>query len=210
MRLGTVVGGLGLVLLGVDSPEDIHTEEAVRAEGQLNHQTQSDPVGAEAEDFVLLAGQHGIEEDAAEGDLGSSFVAEGVVDDQPDTAAGNEGSEKFDQENATEFVPVPGGFAEEPKRLGVVLVGRTSRSFPDTTDRTTSQADDPGRHHRTKRGEDLRAKARSEKGYQGVEAGSKLIHERAILAGGQACGRLNQHLIRTPDMARFSYLGTPS
>ena len=88
-----MVVGLGFVLLGVDAPEDVHAEEAVGAEGELDHQPQGDPVGAVAEDLVSFAAQDRVEEDATEGNLGTSFVAKGVVDNQVDPCAGDESSQ---------------------------------------------------------------------------------------------------------------------
>src|SRR5207245_8595603 len=115
--------GAGLALLGVEPPEDVQAEEAVLTARELDDQTQGDPVGAVAEDLVPFAAQDGVEEDATEGDPGAALVAEGVVDDQPQAQAGDEGGEELGQENATDLVPIPGGAAEEAEGGEVAVVG---------------------------------------------------------------------------------------
>jgi hypothetical protein len=50
LRLGAVATGFGLGFLGGYPPQDVETEGAVFAGGQLDDQAESDPVGAEAED----------------------------------------------------------------------------------------------------------------------------------------------------------------
>jgi len=64
-------------------------------------------------DLVLAGTQHGVEEEAAEGDLGAALVAEGVIDDEPDGRAGDEVGEEFEQHDAGEVIPVPDGSVEE-------------------------------------------------------------------------------------------------
>src|SRR5262249_18465705 len=137
----------------------VQAVEAVLAEGQLDHQAQGDPVGAEAQGLVVLGGQHRVEEDAAEGDPGAALVAEGVVGDQPDAGAWDEGSEQLDEEDAADLVPVPGGLAEQAEGLGAVQGGCASGGRPDAAEGAAAQADDPGGDHTAEGGEGLAAEA---------------------------------------------------
>jgi hypothetical protein len=128
----------------------------------LDDQAEGDPVVAEAEDLVALAGQHRVEEDAAEGDLGPALVAEGVVDGQPDAGAGGEGAKELDQQDAPQFVPVPDGFAEEAEGGAVAARGGAAGGLPDAGDGAPAQADGPGGGHEAEDTEDLQAEARAE------------------------------------------------
>src|SRR5262249_27594749 len=122
------------------------------------------PVVAEAEGLVLAAGKDGIQEDAAEGDLGPTLVAERVVHYYPDARAGNEVLQQGDQQQTHDLVPVPDGLGEEAEGGGVVLMSGAAGGLPDAGDRTPAQADDPGGGHGPEGREDLLAEGRGERG----------------------------------------------
>jgi hypothetical protein len=95
-------------------------------------------------------------------DLGTAFVAEGVVCNQPDARAGDEGGQELDQEDTTDFVPVPGGRAEKAKSGVVAVIGGAAGGFPDAADGAASQADNPGRDHEAEGGIGLATEANPE------------------------------------------------
>src|SRR5262249_46531355 len=95
---------------------------------------------------------------------GAALVAQGVVGDQPDARAGDEGGEQLDAEDAADLVPVPGGRAEQAEGLGVVLVPGAAGGFPDAADGAAAQADDPGGADAAEGLEDLGAEATGEGG----------------------------------------------
>src|SRR5512135_2307694 len=89
----------GLSFLAIAAPEHRQAEVAIGAEWQRHGDPEHDPVEAEAQGLVPLGREHGVEEDAAEGDLGPALVAERVIDDDPDDPAGD----GCDRANAKNF-----------------------------------------------------------------------------------------------------------
>ena len=87
LALGTVFVFGRAPLLLVDPPQNRQAEVTVRAKRQFDDDAEHHPVVAEAEDLVLFRAQDRIEEDAAKGYLGSSFMGERVIDDCPDADA---------------------------------------------------------------------------------------------------------------------------
>jgi hypothetical protein len=146
-------------LLAADAPEEVDAEEAILTSGQLHHQPQGDPVGAEPEGLVLLGGEDGIEEDAPEGDLGPALVAEGVVGDEPEGGAGDQDGEQSDEEDATEVVPIPNSLTEQPESGRVVGDVGAPGGLPDSADGAASQGDNPGSSDLGESGKDLGAEA---------------------------------------------------
>ena len=74
----------------------------------MHHQTQQYLVGAKAEDLVPATAENGVEEDAAEGDLGPTLVTEGVVDGHPDDPAGDQMCQDQGGQDDPQVVPLPG------------------------------------------------------------------------------------------------------
>src|SRR5207302_4960531 len=136
-------------LLLVNPPQNRQAEVPVGAKGQLDDDPEDHPVVAEAEDFVLFGAEDGIEEDAAEGHLGPSFVGQGIVDDDPKPHSRYQ-SQDTQQQQATDLIPVPDGLAEQAVGSGMVALFRMAGSFPNPADRAPSQTDDPGGDRQTK------------------------------------------------------------
>ena len=113
-----------------------------------------------------LGREHGVEEDAAEGDLGPPLVAERVIDDDPDHAAGDQvGQDQRGQDDA-QVVPLPGGGMEDGVGGIVVPLGRQPGGLPDLADGARAEADDPAGDQRLEGLEDLGAEAIAERLYQ--------------------------------------------
>ena len=122
--------------------------------------------------------QHGVEEDAAESDLGATFVTEGVIDDQPDGRTGNEIAEQLDEHEAGEIIPVPDGLIEEAIGFGVVGVGSLPGGLPDAGDGASSQANNPGSNHDAEGGMNRFVETPGKRGEQDEQRRGKLEHER--------------------------------
>src|SRR5262249_915129 len=90
-------------------------------------------------------------------DLGPPLVTEGVIGNDPDTAAGYEDSQEADQQDAGDLIEVPDGLGEEAVGSGMVALLGLAGSLPDPTDGTPSGADDPRRHHVAEEGKGLLA-----------------------------------------------------
>ena len=92
---------------------------------------------------MLLRREDGVEEDAAEGDLGPPLVAEGVIDGDPDDAAGDQvGQDQRGQDDA-QVVPLPGGGVEDGVGGVVVPLGGQPGGEPDLADGAWPLAGDP-------------------------------------------------------------------
>ena len=131
---------------------------------------------------MLLRREHGVEEDAAEGDLGAALVAEGVVDHDPDHAAGDQVGEDQGGQDDAQVVPLPGGGVEDGVGGVVVPLGGQPGGLPDLADGARAEADDPAGDQGLEGLEDLGAEAIAERLYQGGEAGDKLIHRADLRA----------------------------
>jgi hypothetical protein len=131
---------------------------------------------------VLLRRQDGVEEDATEGDLGAPLVAEGVVDDDPDHAAGDQvGQDQGGQDDA-QVVPLPGGGVEDGIGGVVVSLGRQAGRLPDLAEGAGAEADDPTGEQGLEGREDLGVEVVAERLYQRGEAGDKLVHRADLRA----------------------------
>src|SRR5262249_28996380 len=139
-------------------------------------EAQDDVVDAEAEGLVPLGGEDRVEEDAAEGDLGAALMAEGVVDDQPDDAPGDEVGQDQRGQDEAQGVPLPGGGVEDGVGGIVVPPGSQPGGLPDLTDGPRAVAGDPAGEQGLEGLEDLDAEAVPEVSYQIGEAGDKLVH----------------------------------
>ena len=111
---------------------------------------------------MLFRAEDGIEEDTPKGDLGPSFVGQGIVEDDPESHARCQG-QNVEQEQAADLIPVPDGLAEEAVGSGMIALLRVAGGFPDSADGTASQTDDPGGDRQTKRGENLLTKSGSQR-----------------------------------------------
>jgi hypothetical protein len=125
---------------------------------------------------VVPGGEHGIEEDAAEGNLGAALVAEGVVDGDPDHAAGDQMSQDQGNQDQAEVVPLPDGGAKDRVRGVVMALGGPAGGLPDSADGMRSEADDPAGQQGLEGLEDLGMETLVEGLYQSGERGNKLIH----------------------------------
>jgi len=121
---------------------------------------------------------NGVEEDAAESDLGAALVTEGVVDDQPDRRTWDEIAEQLDEEDAGDVVPVPDGSIEEPIGAGVVGVGRLAGGLPDPGEGAPAQAGDPGYHEQREGGMHGLVETARKGGEQDDQRCGNLEHER--------------------------------
>jgi hypothetical protein len=184
-------GGLGaglvavLALLAVEPPEHRQAVVAVGAEWDRHGDAQHDPVEAEPEGLVLLRGEHGVEEDAAEGDLGPTLVTEGVVDHEPGHAAGDQVGEDQCGQDQAQVVPLPGGGMEDGVGGVVVPLGSQAGGLPDLADGARAKADDPTGDERLEGREDLGMETIAKRLYQSGEAGDKLIHRAGLR---EVCG----------------------
>jgi hypothetical protein len=89
---------------------------------------------------MSLGREHGVEEDATEGDRGATLVAERVVDDDPDHAAGDEMTQDQSGQDDAQVVPLPGGRVEDGiSRMVMPLSGPTG-GLPDLADGTRAEA----------------------------------------------------------------------
>ena len=203
-------GGLGtglvavLPLLAIEPPEHRQAVVAVGAHRHRDGDAQDDPVEAEPQGLVPLRREHGVEEDAAEGDLGAALVAEGVVDDDPDHAAGDQvGQDQGGQDDA-QVVPLPGGGAEDGVGGIVVPLGGPPGGLPDLAEGARAEADDPTGEHGLEGREDLGVEAIAERLYQGGERRDKLIHGADLRAvSGPGCQ--NTPRIPTPRVRVRSF-----
>jgi hypothetical protein len=117
---------------------------AVGPEAQADGHARHDVVEPVAEDLAALRGQHGVQEDAAEGDLAAALVAEGVVDDDPDGAEGDEVAQDEKAEDGAELVPVPPGVSEEVIDGGPVAARAERAGLPALGQGARAGADQPG------------------------------------------------------------------
>ena len=131
---------------------------------------------------MLLGREHGVEEDAAEGDLGAALVAEGVVDGDPDHAAGDQVDEDQGSQDKAQVVPLPAGGVEDGIGGAVVPLGGQAGGLPDRADGARAEADNPSGDQGLEGREDLGVEAIAERLYQGGEAGDKLIHRAGLRA----------------------------
>ena len=90
----------------------------------------------------------------------------------------------LDNQQASDFVPVPSGLAEESKGGGVIVMLRQSGRFPDATDGASPEAHNPCSQHLAKRLKDFGAKALGIGSYQSAQRRSKLVHERDLHSRG--------------------------
>ena len=84
-------------------------------------------------------------------------MAEGVIDDRPDAAAGDEGGQQADQQEAGDLVEVPDGLGEQAVGGGVVALSGLPGGLPDAADGVPPEADDPGGDEAPEEVEDLLA-----------------------------------------------------
>ena len=91
------------------------------------------------------------------GNLGSPLVAQGVIDDHPDAAAGDEGGQQTDQQDTRDFIEIPDGLGEQAVGCGVVAMLGLPCGFPDAADGVPTEADDPGGDHASEEVKDLLA-----------------------------------------------------
>ena len=105
---------------------------------------------------MLLRAEDGVEEDAAEGDLGAALMGEGVIDDGPEADTRKQGQHPEHQQ-AADLIPVPDGLAEQAIGAGVVVLFRLPGGLPDPADGAAPQADDPGSDQLAEAGVDLPA-----------------------------------------------------
>jgi hypothetical protein len=132
---------------------------------------------------VLIGGQHGVEEDAAEGDLGTALVTEGVVDHDPDDPAGDQLGEDQGGQDDAQVVPFPGGRMEDGIGGVVVPLRGQPGGLPDLADSAGAETDDPAGDQDLEGLEDFGPEAVAERRYQSGEAGDELVHR-----GGPPCG----------------------
>ncbi len=144
----------GLALLAGEPPEHRQAVIPIGAERQWDRDPQDDPVETEPQRFVFLGREHGVEEDAAEGDLGAALVAERVIDDDPDHTAGDKrGQDQCGQEDPP-VVPLPGGGTEHGVSRIVMPPGGPAGGLPDLADGARAEADDPTGEQGLEGGED--------------------------------------------------------
>jgi hypothetical protein len=93
-------------------------------------------------------------------------VAEGVVDDDPGHAAGDQMSQDQGGQDDPQVVPLPGGGVEDGLGGVVVPPGRQAGGLPDLTDGAWAEADDPASQERLEGGEDLGVEAIAGRHYQ--------------------------------------------
>lgn len=113
---------------------------------------------------MAFAAEYGVEEAAAEGDLGPALVAEGIIDDDPDVALGDEVGEDVEAEDGAEFIPVPLGGAEEVVDGVVVLAPGEGGGLPDFGQGARAGAEEPGDEDVLEVGEGFLAEAVAEGG----------------------------------------------
>ncbi len=147
-----------------------------RAQGDGDRDPQDDPVDAEAERLVPVGREDGVEEDATEGDLGATLVAERVVDHDPDDPAGDQVGENQGRQDEAQVIPLPGGGVEDGVSGVVVPLGGPPGDLPDLADGAWTEADDPAVQQRLEGDKDLGMEAIAEGLYQRGERGNKLIH----------------------------------
>src|SRR5665213_1759653 len=140
LGLLAVAGG---ALLAEGAPEYRQGEAAAAPPGELDDQSQHDVIDGEAEHLARLAGQDGVEEDAAQGDTLAAFVAEGVIDGEPDDALGDELGDEQGEQELTEFVPVPVGAGEQVVDDAIVADTLEEAERPDLGEGARPQADEP-------------------------------------------------------------------
>src|SRR5262249_24485955 len=172
-RAGAVAG---LPLLALDPPEDRQAEVAVGPPRHRHGEAQHDVVEAEPQDLAAPRGEDRVAEDAAEGDLGPALVAEGVVDDQPDHAAGDQSGEDERGQDDPQVVPLPGGGVEDGVGGVVVPPGGQPGGLPDIADGVRAGAGDPAGEQGLGGLEDLDGGAVAQRRYQFGQAGDKLVH----------------------------------
>ena len=144
---------------------------AVGPEGETHDQTQDDVVDAEGEDLEAFAAEDGVEEEAAEGDLGTALVAEGVIDDDPNVASGDEVGDEVEAEDGAQFVPVPDGGAEEVVDGIVVLASGEGGGLPDFGRGARAGAEEPGDENVLEVSEGFLAEAGSERASRSTKEG---------------------------------------
>src|SRR5512135_1151169 len=192
--LGQVVGQFGsqpgaalvtrLPLLAIAPPEHGQAVVAVGAQRQRYGDAEHDPVEAEPKGLVLLGREHGVEEDAAEGDLGPPRVAEGVIDDDPDDPARDEVGQDQRGRDEAQVVPLPDRRVEDGVGGVVMPLGRQPGGEPDLADGPGSLADNPAGEEGLEGLEDLGVEAVGARRYQGSERGNKLVHGAGLGAAG--------------------------
>jgi len=84
-------------------------------------------------------------------------VSEGIVDDNPEPHPRCQGQD-VQQQQATDFIPVPDGLTEQAVGSGMVALLRLAGGFPNPADGAAPQTDNPGNGHETKRGVNLGTK----------------------------------------------------
>jgi hypothetical protein len=131
---------------------------------------------------VPLRREDGVEEDAAEGDLGPALVAERVVDRHPDDAPRDQMDQDQGGQEDPQFVPIPTGGVEHGVGGIVVTLGGQAGGLPDLADRSRADTKDPTGQQRLKGRADLRVEAIAERLYQRRERGDKLIHRADLRA----------------------------
>src|SRR5947209_4064672 len=151
-------------LLAEGTPQHGQTVIAVGPKGQAHDQAQDDPVDAKAEDLASLAGQNRVEEDATQGDLGAAFVAQRVINGDPDQAGREEMGEQQQAEEGADLVPAPGGGAEQVIDGIDVLFAGTGGDLPDFGEGARAGAEEPGDQDVLKVGEGLLTEGRAEGG----------------------------------------------
>src|SRR5512135_1456228 len=166
----------GLSFLAIAPPEHRKAEVAIGAEWQRHGDPEHDPVEAEPQGLVLLGREHGVEEDAAEGDLGPALVAERVIDDDPDDPAGDQVGQDQSGQDDPQVIPLPDRRVEDGVGGVVMPLGRQAGGKPDLADGPWPLAGDPAGQQGLECLEDLRVEAVGERCYQGSEGGDKLSH----------------------------------
>jgi hypothetical protein len=106
---------------------------------------------------VLFRAENGIEEDAAEGDLGSPFMSEGIIDDHPEADARHQ-RQDTQQQQAADFIPVPDCLAEQAIDSGMIALFRLAGGLPDSADGAATETNDPGSDHLAEQGMNFLAK----------------------------------------------------
>ena len=140
---------------------------------------------------MLLRREDRVEEDAAEGDLGPPLVAEGVIDGDPDDAAGDQVGQDQRGRDEAQVVPLPTGGVEDGVGGVVVPLGRQPGGEPDLGDGPWPLAGDPAGEQGLEGLEDLGVEAVGERRYQGGERRDKLSHG-AGLRGAEVPGVVKQ------------------
>src|SRR5262249_55487930 len=105
-----------------------------------------------------------------------ALVTEGIVDDDPNHAAGNQSGQNQGRQDNPQIVPLPGRRMEDGIGGVVMAFEGQSRGLPDAREGVWPQTDNPAGQKRLEVLEDLDAEAIAERFYQAGERGDKLIH----------------------------------